>query len=502
MVLETSHTGPEPVSELKYSDDAEDMARFGKKSQLKRIFGLLPIIGLTCSLVITWEAMLIVFQGALLNGGNPGLIYGYIFVWFGTILQVIVMAEMASMIPLAGGQYNWVAVLSPPSCSKFLSYMTGWTCVIGWQCMAASGGYLGGTLIQGLLVLNYPGYDFQRWHGTLIYFAVIAVAFFTNTVTKPLLPIIELFFLVFHILGFFALVIPLVVLAPHASAKEVFATFYDGGNWRSDGLSFFIGLTVTMFAFVGCEAASHMAEEIQHASSVIPRSMFASVGINGVLGLGCVIAIAFCLGSDPSSILATPTGFPVIAMFKTATASNATATGMAVPLVFICFVATINIYTSGSRMVWAFARERGLPFSGWLARIHSGRGRLGLGTTVPLNAIVVMTVISCLLALINVGSSVAFNAFTSLVVVANYATFLLSAAVLLRKRLVVPHEEIPFGPFNLGRCKFHLSSFNSTSIQKDAPARDAYHRGICTREENLNLVGKESVEVSSVAKCK
>lgn len=35
MVLETSHTGPEPVSELKYSDDAEDMARFGKKSQLK-----------------------------------------------------------------------------------------------------------------------------------------------------------------------------------------------------------------------------------------------------------------------------------------------------------------------------------------------------------------------------------------------------------------------------------------------------------------------------------
>lgn len=106
-------------------------------------------------------------------------------------------------------------------------------------------------MIQGLLVLNYPGYDFQRWHGTLIYFAVIAVAFFINTVTKPLLPVIEVFFLVVHILGFFALVIPLIVLAPHASAKEVFATFYNGGNWGSDGLSFFIGLTVTMFAFVG-----------------------------------------------------------------------------------------------------------------------------------------------------------------------------------------------------------------------------------------------------------
>lgn len=146
---------------------------------------------------------------------------------------------------------------------------------------------------------------------------------------------------------------------------------------------------------------------------------------------------------------------------------------MTVPLVFICFVATINILTSGSRMIWAFARERGLPCSSWLARIHTGRGRLGLGTTVPLNAIAVMAAVACLLvstpnrcfffltriektkvlrqALINVGSSVAFSAFTSLVVVANYATFLLSAAVLLHRRLTVRHEEIPFGPFNLGR---------------------------------------------------
>lgn len=70
---------------------------------------------------------------------------------------------------------------------------------------------------------------------------------------------------------------------------------------------------------------------------------------------------------------------------------------MAVPLVFICFVATINILTSGSRMIWAFARERGLPCSSWLARIHTGRGRLGLGTTVPLNAIAVMAAVACLL---------------------------------------------------------------------------------------------------------
>ena len=34
---------------------------------------------------------------ALENGGPAGLIYGYLFVWCGAILQALVMAEMASM---------------------------------------------------------------------------------------------------------------------------------------------------------------------------------------------------------------------------------------------------------------------------------------------------------------------------------------------------------------------------------------------------------------------
>ncbi|KAL1646326.1 hypothetical protein SLS58_003283 [Diplodia intermedia] len=450
------------------------MARFGKKAQLKRIFGLVPIVGFTCCLVITWEAMLVVFQGGLLNGGNAGLIYGYIFVWFGTILQVLVMAEMASMfeIPLAGGQYNWVAVLSPPSCSKFLSYTTGWLCVIGWQCTVASAGYLSGTLIQGLLVLNYPDYEFQRWHGTLLHIAVILVALFFNTITKPLLPIVELILLGLHVVGFFALIIPLVDLAPHASPKEVFATFYNGGDWSTDGLSFFVGLTATMFAFVGCDAASHLAEEIQHASTTIPHSMFASVALNGILGLGTVIAIAFCLGSDPSAILATPTGYPAIQMFANATDLRA-ASAMSSVLILACVAATINVLASASRMLWAFARERGLPCSAWLSRVHSipawgGGGHqltatisTGAGgnkrndnnrnNTLPLNALLVTAATSSLLALINIGSAVAFNALTSLVVLASYATFAVPAAVLLLKRVRGRPAAVAFGAFTLGR---------------------------------------------------
>ena len=94
-------------------------------------------------------------------------------------------------IPLAGGQYNWyvlravlayhrsfpdhrrrVAVLAPPSCSNFLSYLTGWITVIAWQVGTASSVYLCGSMIQGLVILNYPDYVPERWQATLMFYAV------------------------------------------------------------------------------------------------------------------------------------------------------------------------------------------------------------------------------------------------------------------------------------------------------------------------------------------
>lgn len=40
------------------------------------------------------------FQLGLTNGGPAGLIYGFIFAWFGTTLQALVMGEMASAFVL------------------------------------------------------------------------------------------------------------------------------------------------------------------------------------------------------------------------------------------------------------------------------------------------------------------------------------------------------------------------------------------------------------------
>lgn len=74
---------------------------------------------------------------------------------------------------------------------------------------------------------------------------------FINTGLAKWLPKVEGVFLIFHILGFFAIIIPLVYLGPHGSAKDVFATFLNEGGWSTNGLSFFVGLVASVFTFTG-----------------------------------------------------------------------------------------------------------------------------------------------------------------------------------------------------------------------------------------------------------
>ena len=100
-------------------------------------------------------------------------------------------------------------------------------------------------------MLNYPNYNYQPLHGTFLTWAVLLVAVFINTVVGSLLPKIEGVILVLHILGFFAIMIPLVYSSPHSSASEVFTTFLNEGGWPTQGLSFCVGIIGAVASFVG-----------------------------------------------------------------------------------------------------------------------------------------------------------------------------------------------------------------------------------------------------------
>jgi choline transport protein len=215
-------------------------------------------------------------------------------------------------------------------------------------------------MIQGVVILNYPDYDPKPWQTILLLYAVLVLATFINTYLASQLPNIESLVLLVHILGFFAILIPLVYLAPHGSPSDVFNTFRNDGNYSTQSLAFFVGLMTSIFALIGVDSAAHMAEEIQNASTVVPYAMISTVTVNGILGFAMLIAILFCAG-DISLALASPTGFPFIEIFNQATGTVAAATGMTVIIVLAQVLACIGLVATASRMTWAFARERGIP---------------------------------------------------------------------------------------------------------------------------------------------
>lgn len=99
--------------------------------------------------------------------------------------------------PTSAGQYRWAAELAPKKYFRIVSWIFGWVTFWGWQLTTASPAYLGATIIQAMLVLNYPeSYVFHRWHGTLIYWAIILLGVIVNACFAKWLPKLEGFLFV------------------------------------------------------------------------------------------------------------------------------------------------------------------------------------------------------------------------------------------------------------------------------------------------------------------
>ena len=286
-------------------------------------------------------------------------------------------------------------------------------------------------LIQGLITLCNPTYTPANWRTTLLAWAVLAFAVFINTIASTALSKFEGLILVLHIIGFLAVLIPLLYLAPHNSSHDVWAVFMNYGGWETQGYAFFIGLVGPVYAFVGADAAVHMAEEIKNAAVVIPRALIMTMGINGSLGFAMLLAILYCLGDPsevPEAILETSFGFPFVQVFVNGVQSVAGAAIMTSIILVLGVSSAVGLLATSSRMFWSFARDRGLPMWQVLSKVNSR-------TSIPVAAVVTTTTIAALLAMIGIGSSVAFNDIISITVVGLYGSYFISASLLLWRRM-------------------------------------------------------------------
>lgn len=159
--------------------------------------------------------------------------------------------------------------------------------------------------------MNYPWYEYQRWHGTLLIIAVLLFSVIFNTIFAQQLHLVEGSVLFIHIFGFLGILITLWVTSDRASSSEVWTTFSDPG-WDNQGLSALIGIVASVAPLLGADAAgtvsmlfdralpltsiAHMAEELQDAAFTLPRTMVWATFINGGMMFVMCITICYCIG--------------------------------------------------------------------------------------------------------------------------------------------------------------------------------------------------------------
>ncbi|PLB47794.1 amino acid transporter [Aspergillus steynii IBT 23096] len=411
----------------------------GTAAELQKRFSSASIFAVCVTLMATWEAMGGSFSGGLVAGGLVALLYGYVLALVGTVAMCLSLAELASLCPTSAGQIHWAAILAPPRYAGLCSWLTGWITMLGWQAFTASAAFLGATMVQGCVTLRYESYRPERWHGTMIYWAILLLAFMVNTVGIRFLPLIEGVILIIHVISFLAVLVALVILAPHKNAEYVFTTFENNSGWQNDGVAWLIGLLSAAYVLVGYDGACHLSEEIHNASVTLPRVMIGTIALNSMLGLGFLFALLFCLG-DTQSVLHSTTGFPIIQIFYNTTGSHGATAALMSPFICVAIASTFGLLASTSRTTWAFARDKGLPFSNYLACVNES-------TVLPLRAITSSTAFMALLGFINIGSTTAFNAIVSLSVVSLYISYLTPIFLHILRRITGP--PLQYGPFVL-----------------------------------------------------
>ena len=174
----------------------------------------------------------------------------------------------------------------------------------------------------------------------------------------------------------------------------------------------------------------------------MPRAIFWSYSINGVLGFIFLVSFLFAI-PDVEAAVADPSGYPFLYVFQNMRLGRGGVNALTGLFLVLLTVANINFNAAAARQMFAFARDGGLFGGRWISSVHPK-------LHIPTNSILLTCTLTALLSLINNGSTAAFNAIISLSTVSLMLTYALSIACVLHRRLTAP-EKLPRARWGLGR---------------------------------------------------
>ncbi|KZT01961.1 amino acid transporter [Laetiporus sulphureus 93-53] len=434
---------------METDNDEAELARMGYKQELKREWGLLQNFGVSFSIISVITGVSSLFAYGLSTGGPAVMVWGWVVVC--TMLYNTCRACHGSAHPTSGGPYFWAAMLTKPEHAAFASWITGWFNLLGQVAVTTGISFACATFISTLATFDTDFVPEARI--TIgIYAAVLIAQGLINTFGVHLLKYLNNVAIFWNALGTTALVIAILVTAPkHQTGHFVFQTFID--NTGIDGMGWsqraspayvaVIGILMAQYSLTGFDASAHMTEETHNAAVSGPVGIVMAITTSAVLGWFLILGLLFSI-QDLNATVSTSTGEPVAQIFLDTVGEKGAIVLMVIVIgaMFWCGVFSI---TSNSRMMYAFARDGGIPGHKFFQKVDVKR-------RTPIRTVWLACTLSFCLGLPSLGSSVAFSAATSIATIGLYISY--GIPIALR---VIYASRFVRGPFHLGRFSFPVA---------------------------------------------
>lgn len=367
------------MSNKSQAHDKQVLHKLGYAQELSRRMSGFSNFAISFSIICILAGGISAFPAAFNALGSGGAF----LIWLvGGILAMSVafgMGQIASSFPTAGGLYHWSSHLG----GKFWGWATAWFNLIGLICVVSSVDVLLYTVFfKDLLLATVLGVDVSAWGTTQqTIFLIIALGsqallnhYYIDITTKLT------DWSGYVILGL--TVILIITLFAFSSVPLDFTRLWTFQNVTGDAgggvvpfrtesvaFAFLLGLSYVCYTITGFDASAHTSEETQDAQVNVPKGMWTAVFWSWVFGL---VAVAAYVLTMPDLNEAAALGWgSFFYMWSASRMPFALSLFLAVGMVLVNYVCALAGLTSTSRMMYAFARDGGLPASKALSNVST-----------------------------------------------------------------------------------------------------------------------------------
>ena len=389
-------------------DDVKLLHEMGYAQELSRRMGAFSNFAVSFSLICILSGGITSFQLGLSAAGGASIGLGWPLGSLFALIVAAAMAQIASSYPTAGGLYHWSSILG----GKTWGWLTAWLNLLGLVFVVAAINY--GTYDPFFRTIIAPMFGVTPeslgwWSQTIFLTAITASQAFLNhkgiRITSRITDLSGYLIFVVTIL----LVASLLVYSPvkiDLSRLFTFTNFtgVDGGMWprQTMAMAFLSGLLLTAYTITGFDASAHTSEETHEASRNVPRGIIGSVFWSTTFGYVMVCAFVLVM-PDVGAAVKQGTGF-----FQAILAPIPGPLRFVIEILmfFINYVCGLAAVTSTSRMMFAFARDGGLPGSRWMRKVNSEHRTPGIAIWVSAILAIVVTLYGDAFSVLSAGSAV------------------------------------------------------------------------------------------------